>query len=40
MSQWPSINAKRLLAALFGIGWKVNDSLALTARCLAKDGLT
>ena len=23
MSQWPSIKAKRLLAALFGIGWKV-----------------
>ena len=23
MSQWPSIKAKRLLAALFGLGWKV-----------------
>jgi len=23
MSQWPSIKAKRLLAALFGIGWKL-----------------
>ena len=22
MSQWPSIKAKRLLAALFGIGWE------------------
>jgi predicted RNA binding protein YcfA (HicA-like mRNA interferase family) len=23
MSQWPSIKAKQLLAALFGLGWKV-----------------
>lgn len=23
MSQWPSIKAKRLLAALFSIGWKL-----------------
>ena len=23
MSQWPSIKAKRLLAALFGIGWEL-----------------
>ena len=23
MSNWPSVKAKRLLAALFGIGWKL-----------------
>jgi len=23
MSQWPSIKARRLLAALFGLGWKL-----------------
>jgi len=23
MSQWPSLKAKRLLAALFGLGWKL-----------------
>ncbi len=23
MSQWPAVKAKRLLAALFGIGWTV-----------------
>lgn len=23
MSQWPSIKAKRLLAALFGVGWEL-----------------
>ena len=23
MSHWPSVKAKRLLAALFGIGWKL-----------------
>lgn len=39
MSQWPSIKAKRLLSALFGLGWKVKRQSALIARCPAKGGL-
>ena len=29
MSQWPSIKAKRLLAALFGLRWKVKRQSGL-----------
>lgn len=37
MSQWPSIKAKRLLAALFGLGWKVKRQSG-SHRTLSREG--
>lgn len=37
MSQWPSIKAKRLLAALFGMGWKVKRQSG-SHRTLSREG--
>ena len=37
MSQWPSINAKRLLAALFGIGWQFKRQSG-SHRTLSREG--
>jgi predicted RNA binding protein YcfA (HicA-like mRNA interferase family) len=37
MSQWPSIKAKRLLAALFGIGWKLKRQSG-SHRTLSREG--
>jgi predicted RNA binding protein YcfA (HicA-like mRNA interferase family) len=37
MSQWPAIKAKRLLAALFGIGWKLKRQSG-SHRTLSRDG--
>ena len=39
MSQWPSAKAKRVLAALYGIGWGLSGSQVRTARWRAKTGL-
>ena len=39
MSQWPAIKAKRLLAALFGIGWKLKRQSG-SHRTLSRDGWT
>jgi len=39
MSQWPSIKAKRLLAALFGIGWKLKRQSG-SHRTLSREGWT
>jgi predicted RNA binding protein YcfA (HicA-like mRNA interferase family) len=37
MSQWPSIKAKRLLVALFGIGWRLKRQTG-SHRTLSRDG--
>ena len=37
MSQWPSIKANRLLAALFGLGWKVKRQSG-SHRTLSREG--
>lgn len=37
MSQWPSIKAKRLLAALFGLGWRVKRQSG-SHRTLSREG--
>jgi len=37
MSQWPSIKAKRLLAALFDIGWKLKRQSG-SHRTLSREG--
>ncbi|OHC61917.1 MAG: hypothetical protein A3H93_13080 [Rhodocyclales bacterium RIFCSPLOWO2_02_FULL_63_24] len=37
MSHWPSIKAKRLLAALFGIGWKLKRQSG-SHRTLSREG--
>lgn len=37
MSQWPSIKAKRLLAALFGIGWQLKRQSG-SHRTLSREG--
>ncbi len=37
MSQWPAVKAKRLLAALFGIGWKLKRQSG-SHRTLTRDG--
>jgi len=37
MSQWPSIKAKRLLAALLGLGWKVKRQSG-SHRTLSREG--
>ncbi len=37
MSQWPSIKAKRLLAALFGIGWALKRQSG-SHRTLCREG--
>lgn len=37
MSQWPSVKAKRLLAALFGIGWKLKRQTG-SHRTLSREG--
>ena len=37
MSQWPSIKAKRLLAALFDLGWKVKRQSG-SHRTLSREG--
>ncbi len=37
MSQWPAVKAKRLLAALFGIGWKLKRQSG-SHRTLSRDG--
>ena len=39
MSQWPAIKAKRLLAALLGIGWKLKRQSG-SHRTLSRDGWT
>ncbi|PWB44715.1 MAG: hypothetical protein C3F19_01235 [Rhodocyclales bacterium] len=39
MSQWPAVKAKRLLAALFGIGWKLKRQSG-SHRTLSRDGWT
>lgn len=41
MSQWPSIKAKRLLAALLGMGWKLKrqtGSHRTSHRTLSREG--
>ena len=37
MSQWPSVKAKRLLAALLAIGWRVKRQTG-SHRTLAREG--
>jgi len=37
MSQWPSIKARRLLAALLGLGWKVKRQTG-SHRTLLREG--
>ncbi len=37
MSQWPPIKAKRLLAALFGIGWQLKQQSG-SHRTLSREG--
>jgi predicted RNA binding protein YcfA (HicA-like mRNA interferase family) len=37
MSHWPSVKAKRLLVALFGIGWKLKRQSG-SHRTLAREG--
>jgi len=37
MSLWPSVKAKRLLAALFAIGWKLKRQSG-SHRTLSRDG--
>ncbi len=37
MSNWPSVKAKRLLAALFGIGWKLMRQSG-SHRTLSREG--
>ncbi|HEY6897968.1 MAG TPA: type II toxin-antitoxin system HicA family toxin [Rhodocyclaceae bacterium] len=37
MSQWPSIKAKRLLAALFGLGWELKRQSG-SHRTLSREG--
>jgi predicted RNA binding protein YcfA (HicA-like mRNA interferase family) len=37
MSQWPAVKARRLLAALFGIGWKLKRQSG-SHRTLSRDG--
>ena len=37
MSQWSSIKAKRLLVALFGIGWRLKRQTG-SHRTLSRDG--
>lgn len=37
MSQWPSIKAKRLLAALFGMGWQLKRQSG-SHRTLSREG--
>jgi predicted RNA binding protein YcfA (HicA-like mRNA interferase family) len=37
MSQWPSVKAKRLLAALFAIGWKLKRQSG-SHRTLCREG--
>lgn len=37
MSQWPSIKAKRLFAAPFGIGWKLKRQYS-SHRTLSREG--
>ena len=37
MSNWPSVKAKRLLAALFGIGWKLKRQSGFH-RTLSREG--
>lgn len=37
MSQWPSIKAKRVLAALFGIGWQLKRQSG-SHRTLSREG--
>ena len=37
MSQWPAVTAKRLLAALFGIGWKLKRQPG-SHRTLSREG--
>jgi predicted RNA binding protein YcfA (HicA-like mRNA interferase family) len=37
MSQWPSVKAKRLLAALFGLGWEVKRQSG-SHRTLSREG--
>lgn len=38
MSQWPSIRARRALAALLRVGWTINGKLGLTAHFSAPVG--
>ncbi|OGR08014.1 MAG: hypothetical protein A2511_06225 [Deltaproteobacteria bacterium RIFOXYD12_FULL_50_9] len=38
MSQWPSAKAKRVLAALLAIGWRIKRQSA-SHRTLARDGM-
>ena len=37
MSHWPSVKAKRLLVALFGIGWKLKRQSG-SHRTLSREG--
>ncbi len=37
MSHWPSVKAKRLLAALYGIGWKLKRQSG-SHRTLTREG--
>jgi predicted RNA binding protein YcfA (HicA-like mRNA interferase family) len=37
MSQWPAVKARHLLAALFGIGWKLKRQSG-SHRTLSRDG--
>ncbi len=38
MSQWPSVKAKNLLAALLRIGWRIKRQSGGSHRILARDG--
>ncbi|MBW4640387.1 MAG: type II toxin-antitoxin system HicA family toxin [Gloeocapsa sp. UFS-A4-WI-NPMV-4B04] len=38
MSQWRSTKAKRLLAALLQIGWRIKRETALSHKVLERDG--
>jgi predicted RNA binding protein YcfA (HicA-like mRNA interferase family) len=38
MSQWPSVKAKNLLAALLRIGWRIKRQSGGSHQILARDG--
>jgi predicted RNA binding protein YcfA (HicA-like mRNA interferase family) len=38
MSQWPSAKARRVLAALLRIGWRIKRQSGTSHRILARDG--
>ncbi len=38
MSRWPATKARRVLAALLGIGWRIKRQSSGSHRILARDG--